>query len=192
MPLMNCLPHEGAWMRDSTYYRDDGSGQIEVADRHVAEACLRGWTLPLPAAPGIIYADRIVASADKIALPNGSAVNVMSTPPLPAGQWVIDGEVWFNVDAGTPSIQQLVAAIVDTSLLIPTDPAIGYGVNLMEVNQSRSAGTQVGFVLPVSAVYVPVTDPLVYYLVAYATWTGTGSLSAYGKLSGRMTANPTT
>ena len=139
----------------------------------------------------ITYASLVVPAAAGINLPNGTAVNI-ATVPLQPGQWVINGEVWFNVTNGTPSIQQLAAVITDTSATVPTEPAAGRGVNVMEINQSRSAGTQVGFVLPIAGVFVSVTTQLDYYLVAYATWTGVNTaLSAYGKLAGRMTPNPT-
>jgi hypothetical protein len=45
MPLMKCPPGAGIWTRDSTEYRDDGTGEVMVAEAHRAEAILAGWTL---------------------------------------------------------------------------------------------------------------------------------------------------
>jgi len=188
---MNCPPHAEAWMRDSTYYRDnDGSGAIDVLDKHVPEAVIRGWALPLPVAPTIIYAERVLPSAQALPLTNGVGLNVLQVT-LSQGQWDIQGEVWFNITNGTPSIGQLAASTTDQSATIPSDPAANRGICLMEINQTRSSGSSVGFVLPVSGIFVSVPDgtTIDYYMVALATWTGGGALSAYGSMTGRMTPN---
>jgi hypothetical protein len=45
MPLMRCPLGAGLWTRDSTEYRDQGTGEVMVAEVHRAEAILAGWTL---------------------------------------------------------------------------------------------------------------------------------------------------
>jgi hypothetical protein len=139
--------------------------------------------------PKLTYASLIVPSANAIDLPEATAVNV-ATVPLAPGQWLVDGEVWVNVNSDSPSIQQLAVALTDQSATIPTDSVDGRGVNVMEVNQTRSSGAQVGFVLPIAATFVPTAVPINYHLVAFGTWAGGGTLSVYGRLADRMAPNP--
>jgi hypothetical protein len=100
---------------------------------------------------------------------------------------MLSGEIWFAIVTGTPSIGQLAATITDTSSVIPSDPADHLAVNVMEINQSRSAGTAVGFVLPLGISSADVQTTLTLYLTAFASWTAAGSISAYGKIAGTMT-----
>jgi hypothetical protein len=131
------------------------------------------------------YASVIVPAANAVNLPNGTTINVI-TATLPPGEWILSGEVWFNVTTGTPSIQQIAGSVSLVSASAPANPADNTSYNLQEPNQSRSAGTQVGFILPLSTLYVVVVAPTPYYLTAFATWTGTGAMAAYGKLAGRL------
>jgi hypothetical protein len=128
-----------------------------------------------------VHASVIVPSVNAVALPNGTPVNVASVP-IPGGYFKISGELWIGVSSGTPSIQTLAGAITETSATIPSDPAENVGVNLMEINQSRSAGTGAGFILPISTSILTITTPGTLYLVAQASWTGAGSLMGYGQL----------
>src|SRR5215472_11444169 len=51
MPLMRCPTGRGLYTRDSRTYLDDGSGEIMVAEEHVAEAVAAGWQLAWQAPP---------------------------------------------------------------------------------------------------------------------------------------------
>jgi hypothetical protein len=132
------------------------------------------------------YVSRIVPSASALALSSGVAIDIISVS-LPRGHWSLSGECWFAVTSGTPSIGQLGCWIGDTSSTFPGDPADHMAVNVMEINQSRSAGAAVGFVLPLGIAIVDVTTPLTIYLTAQASWTAAGTLTCYGKLAGTQT-----
>lgn len=43
MPLMRCPPGAEMQTLQGDHYRDDGSGQVPVDDRHLSEALSRGW-----------------------------------------------------------------------------------------------------------------------------------------------------
>jgi len=131
------------------------------------------------------YASAIVPSAGRVTLTSGVAANI-ATVTLAPGEWSLGGEVWINIDAGTPSIQGIAGSIGAVSGRLPSDPADDTAYNVQEINQSRSAGSLVGFILPLSGLYLDLTAATIYYLIAQATWTGGGTISAYGKIAGRV------
>jgi hypothetical protein len=130
------------------------------------------------------YQSVIIPVASAVPLSTGTPVNV-GTVTLPAGVWFVSGELWISVTSGTPAIQQISAAITNASATIPTGPSDSTGLNLREPQQTFLSGSQLGAVLPIAPVYLTPTISTPYYLVASTSWTGTGTIVAFGKIAGR-------
>jgi hypothetical protein len=129
------------------------------------------------------YISVIVTSANAIPVTSGVTINLGSRS-LPAGKWNLSGEVWFSVASGTPNIQRIAAAISNQSATIPTDPTDVTAVNLQEPQQPRT-GSGTGAVLPVWLL-LELATATTYYLCAQVSWTGTGTLSVFGKIAARV------
>jgi hypothetical protein len=130
-------------------------------------------------------ASRILASANALPLANGVTLNIGSVE-LPAGDWELMAEVWVSVTSGTPNLQLIAAAISNVGATIPSDPSLLTAVNIQEPQQPRT-GSGTGAVVPIVGPYLNLTTPTTYYLCVQVTWTGTGSLTAFGKVEGRFT-----
>jgi hypothetical protein len=134
-------------------------------------------------APGQ-YASRVVPSANALPLTNGVTLNISSVV-LPAGQWDLMAEVWIAVTSGTPNIQAISAALSNVNATIPSDPSDLTAVNFEEPQQPRTGGGT-GAVLPIAGPWITTTTPTTYYLCARVSWTGTGTLTAFGMMGGRF------
>jgi hypothetical protein len=128
---------------------------------------------------------RILTAANALPLANGAVLDIGSVD-LPAGDWDLMAEVWIAVTSGTPNIQLIAAAISNVGATIPTDPSLLTAVNMQEPQQPRT-GSGTGAVVPVVGPYLSLATPTTYYLCAQVSWTGTGSLTGYGKVEGRYT-----
>jgi hypothetical protein len=124
------------------------------------------------------YISEIVLSASRMSLTNNTVVTV-ATLMVPPGEWLISGEVWFDLISGNAANVNRLAAAVAPDVTSPIDPADDTSVNV-------TANIGVGVVLPLGNVYVNNTGTLSvpYYLTANAVWTGSVSLAAYGKIAG--------
>jgi hypothetical protein len=130
-------------------------------------------------------ASRILTAANALPLTNGVTLNIGSVD-LPAGNWDLQAEVWVAVTSGTPNLQLIAAAISNISAMIPTDPSLLTAVNIQEPQQPRT-GSGTGAVVPIVGPSLSLTTPTTYYLCAQVSWTGTGTLNAFGKVEGRFT-----
>jgi hypothetical protein len=127
---------------------------------------------------------RILTSANALPLASGVTMNIGSVD-LPVGDWDLMAEVWVAVTSGTPNIQLIAAAITNVSATIPSDPSLLVAVNIQEPQQPRT-GSGTGAVVPVVGPYLSLATPTTYYLCAQVTWTGTGTLTVFGKVEGRF------
>ena len=132
------------------------------------------------------YFSTIVSSANAIAAITGTTQQVASLT-LKAGQWVVDGELWAGVVSGSPTILWVRAAASTSMTVSATDPADNVALNVLEPNQPKQATTTVGWVLPLSPMYLNITTATTVYLKGQISWTGTGAMSLYGKIAARGT-----
>jgi hypothetical protein len=129
-------------------------------------------------------ASRILTSANALPLTSGAVLNIGSVD-LPPGNWDLQAEVWVSVTSGTPNIQIIAAAISNVGATIPTDPSLLTATNIQEPQQPRT-GSGTGAVVPIVGPCLSLATPTTYFLCAQVSWTGTGTLTAFGKVEGRF------
>ena len=128
------------------------------------------------------YLSTIVPQASGIPAANGTRQTVAKLA-LPDGQWIVDGELWCAVNANTVTLTNLVASLAITPIGagLVVDPTDAYAANVLEIQQAKQSGSTVGWVLPLVSLYLDAAATV--YLEGKATWTGTGTLLHYGKIS---------
>jgi hypothetical protein len=108
-----------------------------------------------------------------------NAVVTLAQIDIPAGEWLITGEVWFDLLSGNAAnVNRLVAAIAPSAAQ-PTDPADGSAVTSASIS---NIGT--GLVLPFGWVYFQTDVTVPYFLTVMASWTTNITMAAYGKIAG--------
>ena len=132
------------------------------------------------------YLSTIVPQAQAITATSGIQQTVAQLA-LPVGEWMVDGELWCSVSAGTPSVSTLVASLSTAAGNPDANPADNLAANVLDVELARSAGATVGWVLPLVSLYVNATAASTIYLGCTATWTAAGTLLLYGKIAARGT-----
>ena len=137
------------------------------------------------------YISAVVPRASALTATSGVITDVTSLT-VPAGDWIIEGELWFGVTVGTPTVNSIAAAISTNSAAAPTDPADNVAVNRQEPQQAKQASTTVGNVLPLVGVHANLSASAVYYLTGNIVWTGTATILLYGKMSARSQTVATT
>ena len=125
------------------------------------------------------YADRVPNIANSIAFD-------IAHLDLDVGDWLVTGEGWFVVDSGLPLIERIVASLSMTQAMVPAEPDIAVSANAKEPMQSKQGGgTSTGVIMPLSQLYISTPVPIRYYLNGLVTWSGGGTMSAYGKIIAR-------
>lgn len=139
-----------------------------------------GTTINDNAAAGHLgeFQSSVVLVGSAIALTTATPANVTSLS-LTAGDWDVDGEVWYS-QGGTTVATQSNAAIHTTSATLPTVPAVGTALN----RHSGTEATGIGAILSVGLVRISIADTTTVYLVAQSTFTISIN-AAYGKLRAR-------
>jgi len=133
------------------------------------------------------YLSTIIPQAMAVQATNGSNVPVGSLN-LPAGEWLVDGELWSTVGTGAPTI-----SIISSSLSVGapisgtlSDPADNIAANLGEPMQTKqTGGTTVGWILPLTSLYLNQSVSTTIYLNSRIVWTSTGTMLLYGKIAAR-------
>ena len=134
------------------------------------------------------YFSTIVPSASAVAAISGTTQQVAALS-LAAGDWTVDGELWLAVASGTPSVASAIASLSQTPAgAVGSDPLDGMAANLTEPGTAKQVGTAYGWVMPLAPMRVSAAAATTVYLNCQAAWTGTGSLSLYGKVAARGTA----
>ena len=146
----------------------------------LTSASIVGTTTNDDAAAGSIgeYKSTIVLVGAKIDLTTATPVNIASVS-LTAGDWDVDGQVWFIEAAGTVGTEQN-AAISTTTGTLPTVPANGTAL----ARQSGSTPAADGSILPTGTARISVAATTIVYLVAQATFT-VSTNAAYGIIRAR-------
>ena len=182
--------------------------QLEIVTRSADEALTQSrileeqfnalvtrLALPAAAAPRAApvwnYISTIVPQASALTAVSGVITDV-ATLTVPAGDWIIEGELWFRVTAGTPTVSSIATVIGPDPGTNPTDPTDNVGIHRIEPQQAKQAGTTVGVVLPLTGVRANLSGSTAYYLTANIVWTGTATILLYGKLSARSQTTSTT
>ena len=137
------------------------------------------------------YISTVVPQASALTA-TSNVITDVATLSVPAGDWIIEGELWFRVTAGTPTVNSIATTISPNATASPTDPADNAGIHRIEPQQAKQAGTTVGNVLPVVGVHANVSATTLYYLTANIVWTGTATILLYGKITGRSQTVATT
>ena len=135
------------------------------------------------------YISSVVPRASALTASSGVITDV-TTLTVPAGDWIIEGELWFGVSVGTPTVNSIGAAISTNSAAAPTDPADNIAASRIEPQQVKQAGTTAGTVLPLVGVRASLSASTVYYLTGNIVWTGTATILLYGKISARSQTVP--
>ena len=97
--------------------------------------------------------------------------------PLTAGDWDVQGEVWFSV--GTGGATQIQGAI-NTAAALPSTPATGTSRQTMSVAFPASSGQ----FFSLSPCRASLSATTTYYLIGYAQFPS-GTTTAYGKIWAR-------
>jgi hypothetical protein len=133
------------------------------------------------------YISNIITQAMAVQAVSGSNVSV-GTLSIPAGEWLVDGELWCTVSSGTPTISTIAAALTVGAPLsgILSDPADNMAANVSAPMQTKqTGGTTVGWVLPLTSMYLNETTSTTVYLNGQLAWTTAGTLLLYGEISAR-------
>jgi hypothetical protein len=101
----------------------------------------------------------------------------VTTLPLTAGDWDVQGEVWIAAGTGAPTVT---AAAINTAVAIPA--AVALGVAARQISAAIAASSTV--VMPLTPCRVNITSPTTYNLVAQATFPS-GTTNATGKIWAR-------
>ena len=132
------------------------------------------------------YLSTIVLQSSAVAAISGTQQAVASLS-IPAGEWSVNGTLWCAVSSGTPAISSIATSIsIGTELPGPMiNPSDSIVSNVIEPNQAKQAATTVGWVLPLVSMYLNTQQATTALLASTATWTATGTLLLYGKVTAR-------
>jgi hypothetical protein len=158
----------------------DASGNLTIGGKITAAGGTQGVTNGSDAASGVIgeFIAANVPLASEVTLTNNVPATVVTMTNLPAGDWVVNGQV--NYDAsGTTKITVLKQGISFSAGTFGT-------VNTYSVSQSGEytpiAANDIAQL--VRSQRISIATPTTIYLVAQATFT-TSTLKAYGVLEAR-------
>jgi hypothetical protein len=136
------------------------------------------------------YLESIVKLANALDAVNGTGLSVV-TLTLPPGDWAVDAEAWINIQSGTPSVSFLAAQLtLNPDALMLNDPAGDNSTNVLTLNQSPSAKSTAGWVLPMASNYNVSQQNVVANMLIRVDWTGTGNFKLYGMISARKADVP--
>jgi hypothetical protein len=132
------------------------------------------------------YLSTIVLQSSAVQAVSGTQQAIASLS-VPAGEWSINGALWCAVSSGTPAISSIATSIsIGTALpgpmINPSDSTVS---NVIEPNQAKQAATTVGWVLPLASMYLNTAQATTALLTATVTWTATGAILLYGKVTAR-------
>lgn len=139
-----------------------------------------GTTTNNSANAGVVgeYISSIVLSGSSIALTSGTPSNVTSIS-LTAGDWDVDGTIWFLGGAAT-TITNLSSAVNNTSATIPGGPSDSKSVTTLAL--TFTGGTNAN-VINTGVARASIASTTSYFLVAQGAFTST--LNAYGIIRAR-------
>ena len=130
------------------------------------------------------YLSTIVPSANAVPAVAGTTQQVAALS-LAAGDWTIDGELWLAA-SGAPSVTSAIASLSQTPAgAVGNDPKDDMSASLTEPGTAKQVGTAYGWIMPLAPMRVSAAAATTVYLNCQANWTGTGSLSLYGKIAAR-------
>lgn len=119
------------------------------------------------------FLSTVVLNAAAVPIANNTAVNI-ATLSLPAGLWEFSGEAWVS-GAGTGLVTAIEAGVSTTSATLASDSGLGAATVTVKGSTTSLQILQSGSTM------INVTTTTIVYLVAFVTYTSTGTVG-WGKI----------